>query len=327
MSIVTQLFRAPLPSVALSLYDGGARVAQVAVRRGVFAVPRAGEVSFAADVLKPSFDEQNIFNRQEIAEAVYEVATKTGLAAQKRWSVALPEAATRTGVVTLEAAPTSNVEMREMLAWKIERAFGARSAEMRFAHQRLSDENGKPRFLASAIKLETLNEYESIFDELAWHAGLMLPAHLGDAVWLMNGGRKRASNMSYDSLILSSHAHGFTANVLRGGAPVLIRNILCEPEDSADEFYRLMLFYRDRLGGITEPLAGEEAAPFTRLQNVMVTGAGLDETKTLDIIHETLAAEPRTLTAADVSLSLNDEDLNFATLAAPAGLASLAFRG
>ena len=62
-----------------------------------------------------------------------------------------------------------------------------------------------------------------------------------------------------DSLLVSSHAEGFTAALLRGPRPLLIRSITCEPEDRADELYRFLLFYRDR----TSPQAaeGEVATP------------------------------------------------------------------
>lgn len=327
MSLLSRLTRAPLPNAALGLSENGACVVQVARRgNGAYTMPRVGEVGFASNVLRASFDEPNITNRREIMLALRELAAKAGLAAQRRWSVALPEAATRSAVVTLETEPAAKPELDEMLQWKAERAFGAVANELRLSHERLAianDNQNLPRFLVCGVRATTLAEYESMFADLGWHAGLILPANFGEATWLVKANLNRSK---LDSLLISAHRQGFTANILRSGAPLLIRNILCEPEDCLDEFYRLLLFYRDRLGGATETSSeGEGSKTISPLERLLVTGEGLSETSLRGIVSETLNVALPALHPQDVNLTLPDSNLRFQMLAAPAGLAALSF--
>ncbi len=341
----------PLPPVALSLTDGRASVVELARRRGVFAMPRAGTVQLPHEAIRPSFDEANIHEADELVAVLGELVASTGLNRQRRWSIALPEAATRTAILTLESSPASRSELGEMLQWKIERAFGARSEDLRVSHERLAaDERGRTRFLAAGARRETLAEYEALFARMNWQAGLILPAHLGEARWLMSDAPSKSTVRADapDALLVSSHKQGFTAMFLRGGSPLIVRSIICEAEDRADEFYRLMLFYRDRLAPSTSTthaietdtthgeMPGETHSethsethaetPVGNLRQVLITGDGLAETQARDIIHETLAANPHTLRAEDVRLALPATDLSFTDIAAAAGLAAMAWR-
>ncbi len=323
----SSLTKPPRPPFALCLTETTASVVQLARRGGAYTVPRAGQIELPRECLQPSFDEPNILNHDELSAVLGELVTSTGLNKQKQWSIALPEAATRSAILTMDVVPSSRAELDEMLQWKIERAFGASAAELRATHQQLSDDDKRrPRFLASAMRRATLAEYESVFAQLGWHAGLILPAHIGEAAWLMNGKQSSA----FDSLLVNSHAQGFTGLIARAGAPLLVRSILCEPSDRVDEFYRLLLFYRDRLvateESLDEPHSTNEVVdlvPLDRIERVFVTGAGLDETQVRDMMQETLNTSPRTLRAEDVQLALPSKDLSFNDIAAPAGLAAM----
>jgi hypothetical protein len=131
----------------------------------------------------------------------------------------------------------------------------------------------------------------------------------------------RDSAGAADSLLVSSHSEGFTAVVLRRGQPLLVRGVICDEDDRADELYRFLLFYRDRLAG-----AGEDGGePAERIERLLVAGAGLGEEQTASIVAETLSAPPRTVRAEDVRLSFPSSELDFGQIAAPAGLAALAW--
>ena len=97
-----------------------------------------------------------------------------------------------------------------------------------------------------ATPLALLDEYERLFHKLGWRAGLLLPRHMGEAQWLTRNGANG------DSLLLSSTTDGFTAVVFRGKQPLIFRSIECEPDELEDEFYRLLLFYRDRHSDLPE---------------------------------------------------------------------------
>jgi hypothetical protein len=79
--------------------------------------------------------------------------------------------------------------------------------------------------------------------------------------------------------------------------------------------HRLLLFYRDRVG------SNGSASPVNRL---LVMGDLLDKKRITEIAQETLGASLRPLTASDVGLTIPG-DLPFDLVAAPAGLARLAW--
>ena len=239
-NIFSTLLKPRYPGTAVGLTGEGAAVVALDRRGSALAVRRAGYVPLAAGLVRPSFEEPNVADVAELADTLGELVRGTGLQKRRRWSVALPEAAMRTAIITLESTPSSRGELDEMLRWKTERTFGHALDELRVARERLrADAQGRARYLATAVRLDILAEYESAFAALGWHAGLILPRHMGEAWWLM---RERAAA---DALVVSAHTEGFTAVLLRGGEPLLVRSILCEAEDRADELYRFLLFYRD----------------------------------------------------------------------------------
>lgn len=317
MNPFRKLVEPRLPGAAIGLSADGVDLVALERRRDVFSVRRAGHASLAEDLLRPGFDETNITDAGELTEAIAELATSVGLLKRRRWSVALPESTTRSTVLTLESVPSSRVELEEMLTWKTERALGALTSELRVSRQRLQpDGQGRTRYLIAAIRLSILAEYESIFASLGWHAGLMLPRHLGEAWWLMRDGSPALS----DSLLVSAHSEGFTAVLLRRRQPLLVRTVQCDEEDRHDELYRFLLFYRDRMASAT----GEEGdSPAETIESLLVTGVGLDASAARELIEETLSTSPRTLRAEDLRLSLPSQELDFNFLAAPAGLAAL----
>lgn len=327
MNPFQRLISPRLPQAAVGLSGEAASVVQLERRGGGLAVRSAGLLPLPAGLVRPSFDEQNVEDGAELAGALTELLTSAGLARRKRWSVALPEAATRTSILTVETAPASRAESEEMLRWKTERALGASLDELRVSRERLRrDPQGRERYLVTGVRRAVLAEYEQVFAALGWNAGLILPRHMGEAWWLMREGGGQAA-AGADSLLVSSHAEGFTAVVLRSGSPLYVRAVICETEDRADELYRFLLFYRDR----TSPQGAEgEALPAAPLYGegigrMLVAGTGLEESEAHAIVEETLSAAPRSVQPSDLRLAFPAAGIDFRHIAAPAGLAALAW--
>lgn len=311
-SLVTPRF----PAAAIGLEAGEASAVLLERRRGVFTLKRAATITLPPGLVRPSFDETNVADLNELADALAQLVTSAGLLRQKRWSVALPGAATRSVIVTLETTPNSRAELDEVLRWKMERSFGHALEELRLAHERLKpDAQGRARYIAVAVRLSVLAEYETVFAALGWRAGLILPRHVGEMQWL-----ERRGASTGDGLLVSSHSEGFTAVVIRGMQPLAVRAIICDPEDRDDELYRLLLFYRDRLA------APEEAVDAYSLERLLSLGEGLKREHVGEIVNETLGINLHALDAADVGLTLPGADLSFDAIAAPAGLATMAWR-
>jgi hypothetical protein len=189
--------------------------------------------------------------------------------------------------------------------------------ELRIAHERLgADAAGRGRYIAVAARLSVLAEYETVFAALGWRTGLVLPRHVAEMQWL----EKRGNAGRGDSLLVSSHTEGFTAVIVRGSQPLAVRAIVCDPEDRDDELYRLLLFYRDRLA------APDEAVEVYSIERLLALGEGLQREHVGELVNETLGVTLASMDAADVGLTLPATELSFDAIAAPAGLATMAWR-
>jgi hypothetical protein len=322
MNSFSRLIKPRLPSAALGLTGEGVAVVSLDRRRDrTLLMRRAGYVPLAEGLVRPNFDEPNVADVGELAAVVQGLAASAGVQKNKRWSVALPEAATRTTILTMDGgAGASRAETEEMLRWKTERGFGTPVEELRVARERLRpDAQGRPRYLATAVRLSVLAEYEETLATLGWQAGLILPRHMGEAWWLM---REGVTAEASDSLLVSTHHEGFTAVLLRRAQPLLVRSIVCEAEDRVDELYRFLLFYRDR---VQTPSLDADAPAADTIGRMMIAGDGIEHAEASAIIEETLNTRPRLVTATDVRLALPSNELDFDAIAAPAGLAALAW--
>jgi len=321
MNSLSKLIAPRLPTAAIGLESKGAAVVHLERRRrDGFALRRAATVALPDALLNPGFDEINIADPKELAHALEDAVLGAGLGGQRKWSVTLPEASTRTVILHLESAPGSRSELEEVLRWKTERGFGAPLEELRVAREKLPpDAGGRTRYLAVGVREIVLAQYESVFASMGWRAGLILPRHVGEARWLMQPGP------GLDSLLVSSHAEGFTVVLVRERRPLVVRTVMCEAEDRDDELYRLLLFYRDRIAS-SEDNGGDRDSEVRSLERLLVLGEGFDKNHVSEIIRETLSHELRPLGPQDVGLTLPPGELDFDTIAAPAGLATLAWR-
>jgi Tfp pilus assembly PilM family ATPase len=311
--LVSRLITPRYPATAIGLEEGVASVVHLERGKdGASRLRRAATFDIAESLVRPSFDEQNIEDRAQLATVLKDLAASAGLLRQKRWSLSLPEATTRTLVVTIEG-PQSGAESQEVLNWKIERGFGAAVDELSISKERLQkDPQGRERYLAVAVKRSVLAEYEAVMNLLGWRTGLILPRHFGESQWLVRNGT------AGDSLLLSGFSQGFTGVILRDKHPLIVRTVTCAPDEFEDEFYRFLLFYRDR----GAPEGGESSSRLTRL---MVMGSGITRQRAGEIVSETTGDDLRPLEAHDLGLQLPSRDFNFDSIAAPAGLATLSW--
>lgn len=302
------------PATAIGLEESGASVVQLErVKGNICRLKRAATANLDSSVIRPSFDEPNIQNSAQLAAVLKDLAAGAGLLRQKRWSLTLPETTARTTVFTIESQPQSGAELQDVLKWKIERGFGGPIEELSISRERLQrDAQGRDRYLATAVKKSVLAEYEAVLDSLGWRAGLILPRHLGESQWLVRNGA------AGDSLLLSGSSQGFTGVIFRHKHPLIFRTVTCAEGEFEDEFYRFLLFYRDR--NIPETVGGD--FPLRRL---MVIGEGITKQRAGEIVNETTGGDLRPLAAEDLGLQLPSREFNFDSIAAPAGLATLSW--
>ncbi len=338
-SFLNKLVAPRLPAAAVGLDQDTAAVVLVDRRRNrrggeaEFELRRAATVALPENLITPSFDEPNITDAVELAQALAELVNSSGLARQQKWAVALPEAVTRTAILTLETEQqTSRAETEEVLRWKTERAFGQPLDELRVRREQLSpDARGRARYLTAGARLSVINEYEAVFARLGWQAGLILPRYVGEMRWLIPPpatARRRAANTG-DALLVSSYHAGFTAVLLHDAQPLIVREISCDEGDCADELYRLLLFYRDRMTHARND-DNADSESIETLRRLLIIGKndgtdGFSRERVREVVNETLGANVRPLDAGSINLALPPGDLTFDQIAAPAGLATLAW--
>lgn len=275
--------------------------------KGRFGIKQAATVGLPDGLLNPSFTEKNIASQTEMLALIEDACVRAGLHKQKRWSVSLPGNAARTAILTLETEPASKAELEEVLDWKAESGFGAPAGELRISRYKLSpDREGKARYFATAVKLSVIDEYETLFETFGWQAGLVLPRAVSEANWLID------KNAESDSLLISAQTDGFTALLMRGNEPVVVRNVICTEEETDDEIYRLLMFYNDRLA----------SASGGYLEKALVIGKTLNPKRVREISGEALGQEITVLRAEDVGLNIPVSNFSFDDLAAPAGAAA-----
>ncbi|HEX5701739.1 MAG TPA: hypothetical protein VFX97_00810 [Pyrinomonadaceae bacterium] len=306
--MLDKLLQPRFPSAAVGIESSAASVVQLDRARGSFVLKRAATVNLPANLIKASFDESNIAEPEALIESLSDLVTSAGLLRQRKWSVTLPEATTRSAILTIEAAGGSRREIEEVLEWKIERAFGAPLSELRLGREELpGNQQKQARYLVTGVRLSVLAEYESVFAALGWQMGLVLPRHVGEEQWLRGGA-------AGDGLLLSAHDEGFTAVLMRNNRPLTLRSVFCETAECDDELHRILLFYRDRSGSNGDGTVGR----------LLVMGDRLDKKRVAEIAEETLGVRLQPLGAADVGLTVPG-DLPFDLVAGPAGLARMAW--
>jgi len=310
--MLESLTRPNYPKAALGLEQQN--VTALALQRegrGRFGIRQAATVDLPVHLLTPNFTERNIANQNEMLVLLEEVVANAGLRKQKRWSISLPSNTARTAILTLENEPASKNELTEILDWKSEQTFGAPSGDLRISRRKIkADASGKARYFATAVKLSVIDEYETLFETLGWQAGLIMPRAVSEANWLVDAKSKT------DSLLISSQTDGFTALLLRGDEPTVVRSVTCADGERDDEIFRLLMFYRDRFG---------EDSSDQALEKLLVVGKDFAPAKLKDIAAEALGRTLNILLPEDVGLNMPVQTLRFDDIAAPAGLATLGY--
>ncbi len=279
--------------------------------KGSFGIRQAATVELPDHLLEPNFIEKNVSNSDEMIVFLEEAITTADLRKNKRWSVSLPSNVARTAILTLEDEPASKNELEDVLDWKAETSFGVPSGELRISREKISPAaNGSRRYFATAVKLSVIDEYETIFERLGWRAGLILPRAVSESRWIADPTSKN------DSLLISSQNDGFTAMLIRGAEPAVVRSVTCSKSERDDEIYRLLVYYQDHFISKEENL----------LDKFLVIGRDFVPARLREITAEALGEALEILRPADVGLNIPENSLSFDEVAAPAGIATLGFR-
>jgi hypothetical protein len=298
-----------LPRTALAISETHLSIVSLRRSRGEFEPRNLGVMRLPAGLLRTSFTEPNISDEASMIEHLTKTATQAGLSRPRSLSVALPSGSVRSQVISLDAVPNSRNETTELIEWKIERSFGQKFGDLRASYIRLSDFNGRSHWLITAVHSRVLQQYERIFQELRWQIGMIASQTLGEAQWLMR------QKIEDDQVMVSLNERGFDTVIVRGEEPILVREVECLPEECEDEFFRLLVFYRDRLL--------PENAPIT-LNRVLTLGTPADQRRFREVLASALENHAVALDPQQIGLKV-EPSAPFNHFAASSGLATMAW--
>ena len=298
-----------LPRTALAI--GETHLSIITLRRsgGEFQPRNLGVLKLPPGLVTSGFTEPNVSNEASLIEYLNKTATQAGINRPRALSVALPSGSARSHVITLDSVPASRLEFSQLIEWKIERTFGQKFADLKTSFTKLSDFHGRPQWLVTAVHNRVLEQYENIFRQMRWTVGMIVPQHLGEAQWLMR------QKIEDDQIVVSLNEDGFSTVIVRKNEPILVREVECQPEEREDEFFRILVFYRDRLLPSEEPI---------RLGRVLTLGTAADQRRFRDVVASALENHVVSLDASQIGLRV-DPSAPFNHFAAAGGLATMAW--
>jgi Tfp pilus assembly PilM family ATPase len=298
-----------LPQTSLSI--GETHLALITLKRigGDFEPRNLGVSRLPGGIVRASFTEPNIADETALIDHLSKTASRSGMGNIKELSVSLPSGSARSMVATLDSQATSRAELQQMIEWKAERSMGQKSSDLRINYARLSDLGGRPQYLISAAAERVIAQYEQIFERLGWHAGMIAPQHVGEAQWLIR------QSLEDDQVVVSLNERGFDAVIVRGQEPLIVREVECASEERENEFYRLMVFYRDRLAA-----EGSDR----QLNRALIIGSASERRSFLDVLTSAMERQVVTLDLSQIGLRA-DPSAPFNHFAAAGGLATMAW--
>ncbi len=298
-----------LPGTSLSISETHLALVSLKYNRGVFEPRSLGVLRLPPGLVNPSFTEPNISYEPAMIEHLRKIAAQSGMNRVKTLSASLPSGSARSAVISLDSVPSTRAELAQVIEWKIERSLGHKFIDLRVSYRRLRDFNGHPLWVVSAAYERVIEQYERIFKEVEWQVGLIVPKHIGAAQWLMRSG------LQEDQVVVIVKEGGFDAVIVRADEPILVREVSCSPEERENEFYRLMVFYRDRL------LPDDSQLTLNRLLTI---GTSDEQRSFRDVLSSALEKNIVSLDPQQLGLKI-DPHAPFNQLAAAGGLATMAW--
>jgi hypothetical protein len=298
----------PLPRVAAGFTDNSVVALEVKKKGSELNIERLASAVLPKALLKPDFTVSNIPEPASLANVLRQVTERAGLTRHSRWSIALPEGVARSLIVSFDSKPESREELQEMIAWKVERILGIEPVRLRLVRQQISS-GPAPRYLVSAVEEGVISEYEAVFRLLGWHAGLILPRHMGEAYWLANDSEPG------DKLLVSHSYWGFVAVALRGSELLMVRIHNCGLEERENDLFRMATFYREKIVQSKEDSV-----------QVLAIGDGYEMELTERTFADALSdVKFNLLNPAQMPIKIPEPGISFEQIAATAGLAALSY--
>lgn len=125
-------------------------------------------------ICRPSPVEKNILQMDQWRKAVRSVLGR--FPRTRHLTLALPDSAVRMLLLDLQQVPGSRKDFEKLIQWHMEKTFLYPLGASRFSYQILAREAGRTKILATAVKKEVVEQYESLDETRPIEARRIAPA-------------------------------------------------------------------------------------------------------------------------------------------------------
>jgi type IV pilus assembly protein PilM len=234
---IADLFQPQVPLWACELTSKHVIVAGVNGRRDKVNARLVAELHPGA--VTGSLTAANIHNKELARSTVLETLTQARFEGSEV-VVILPDDAVRIAFLNVEKLAKDSEEQQTFIRWKLKKAVPFDVETAQIAYQVLGTRrDGNSDLLVTLSPRSIVEEYESLFDSMNVHAGLVLPSTLA-ALNLF-------SATPADSLFLKIAPDCITTTIFQNGRIQFYRRVV--DATAYDAVHPTIMYYHDKLGG------------------------------------------------------------------------------
>jgi hypothetical protein len=216
--------------------------------RGSLSLLSATALDLPEGALRPSLVDQNLVDRELVGRTLEKLLERLGPPKKGRLALVLPDPVARLRILSAEEIPARGRrrEREELVRFRLRKGlpFDVREASITFG---ASGPGRAAPLLVAVMSSRVLAEYESLFESLGLHAGIVdlsgmallgaVSAEAAGGDWLLVNWEE-----SYVSFLLTRGGQVWLARTLDGPGAASARHV-------AAELASTVLYYRNRLGG------------------------------------------------------------------------------
>jgi hypothetical protein len=184
--------------------------------------------------------------REAVREAV-ETARRLSTHRLTRASVLFPDDWARMLPVDFEVLPDGEAAAQEVVRWRVKKLLPGISQEMEVVHKEIAAVDGEGRrVLVAATPAETIRSIEEAFASCGVRVGLLAPSSL---VLLEGLAHALAAASGGDWALLHKTSASLVLAVVRGTAPLFLRQRPPHAEDEEQEIRLTLSYYAEKIKG------------------------------------------------------------------------------
>lgn len=301
------------PPPTLGLHLDAQRVTAVVVHRDATlpTIRAVASVALPPGALTPSLTGHNVLQSDVVVQAVRSVVDQVG-GRSRRVALAIPDTAAKVSLLPFEEVPASARDLEQLLRLQLRKTVPFPVEDAQLTWSRGGQQQTGTTLVVTAMRRETVLEYERVCAGAGLHAGTVDLATFNVLnLALLAGGHGGA--LPGDTLLVHVTPSYASIALMRDGGLIFFRT---RPNDAAepvaDVVHQTRMFYEDRLAG----------RGFARV--LLVAGPDVSEREALSRNLGTLFEAPVTSLSLDGVVAFGDRvtasERLVGEIAAPAGI-------